>query len=179
MNQRPAISTGHPYVIGSMVGAVGATVFVLVNRGLLPDPWPLVALVAWVLALGAYVWRVLLSPADSLPAGEQPHPRGWLIYLASVAGMILAIQVGRLLLAGADREGLGPALIAAAVGLHFLPFATAFRAPLFRTLGLLVGGLGLVGLAVGWFAGDTVAAAAAVLSGLVMLVTMTLGAGRR
>ncbi|MBC7591184.1 MAG: hypothetical protein H7226_09110 [Salinibacterium sp.] len=51
-----------PRVWGTMVGAVGATVFVMTNRGKLADPWPLVALAIWVLALLAYVAFVFVVP---------------------------------------------------------------------------------------------------------------------
>ncbi|WP_238348701.1 hypothetical protein [Ornithinimicrobium pratense] len=70
-----------------------------------------------------------------------------------------------------------PALVALGVGLHFVPFAAAFRAPVFRTLGWLLAGIGLIGLVVGWLGtGATAAAAAAVTAGVVMLVVMGSGA---
>ena len=63
-----------------------------------------------------------------------------------------------------------------AVGLHFLPFAKAFHAPVFGALG---GGLAVVelaGAALGLFLGAPWGAAAAVLAGALMLVVMTLDA---
>ncbi|KUG51151.1 hypothetical protein AVL62_12990 [Serinicoccus chungangensis] len=167
----------HPYRIGSIIGLVGATVFVLVNRGALPGPWPVVALVGYVAALALYVWAVWVRPTSSLPAGQPPRRHAGLVYLGSVAGMLLVFALGRLVLAQADREELMPALVAAGVGLHLVPFAAAFRAPVFRTLGWLLAAIGVVGLVVGWLgAGAVAAAAAAVVAGVVMLLVMGLGA---
>ena len=167
----------HPYRLGSVIGLIGATVFVLVNRGVLPGAWPMVALVTFVVAAAFYIWAVWLRPASALPAGETPHPRAGLVYLASVAGMLLLFFLGRLALVQADREGLMPALVALGVGVHLVPFAAAFRAPVFRTLGWLLAGIGLVGLVAGWLtAGAVAAAAAAVTAGVVMLVVMGSGA---
>lgn len=177
MTDQPARHRVHPYILGSLIGAIGGTVFVLANRGQLPGPWPLLALIVWVLALAGYVWQVLLLPARLLPEAKRPRSRAGLIYLAAVVGMIVAIQVARAVLVGADREGLMPAAIVVAVGLHFVPFASAFRAPIFLQLGLLLSAIGTIGLVWG-LTGDSAvpAAGAAVLAGLTMLVTMTLGA---
>ena len=173
----------HPYRLGSIIGLVGATVFVLVNRGALPGAWSAGALVGYLVALAFYVWAVWVRPASSLPAGQPPRRYAGLVYLASVAGMLLVFALGQLVLAQADREELMPALVATGVGLHFVPFAAAFRAPVFLTLGWLLAAIGLVGLLVGWLgAGAVAAAAAAVTAGVVMLVVMGVGAlsrGRR
>ncbi|WP_298887432.1 hypothetical protein [uncultured Serinicoccus sp.] len=167
----------HPYRVGSIIGLVGATVFVLVNRGALPGAGPVLALVAYLVAVACYVWAVWVRPASDLPAGQPPRRRAGLVYLASVAGMLLVFALGRLVLAQADREELMPALVAAGVGLHFVPFAAAFRAPVFRTLGWLLAAIGTVGLVIGWLgAGAVAAAAAAVTAGVVMLLVMALGA---
>lgn len=134
-----------------------------------------VALIAWALAMTWYGWAVWLSPAAELPAGARPAPRAWLIYLASVAAMIAGIQVGRLLLDRADRLELLPAVIVICVGLHLVPFATAFGAHVFRLLGWAMAAIGSVGLMLGWFSGGVAVAAAAVVTGLVMLTVMGWG----
>lgn len=174
--QRGIEALGHPYVSGTIIGTIGASVFVLSNRGLLPPPWPLVSLILYVVVLAWYVWAVFLKPRV-LPEPKF-RPKAGLIYLASVIGMIALIQLGRLALEGLGRPDLGPAMIAVLVGLHFLPFAYAFRAPTFAILGwgmTIIGGLGLV---VGALAGTWAAATAAVLTGLFMLVTMGADAQR-
>lgn len=179
--RRPRPSRGpHPYRLGSLVGAVGASVFVLTNRGLLAEPLPVLALVAWALALAAYGYAVWLRPVHALPPPGTPSPRAGLVYLAAVVAMVAAIALGRLLLDRAGQPELVPALVAACVGLHFLPFARAFAAPVFGQLGWLLALIGLGGLLIGWLlrpgAAAGVAALAAVLAGLVMLAAMAVGA---
>ena len=172
----------HPQVLGGLVGAVGASAFVLVNRTRLADPWPAVALALWALALAAYVWVALLRPRV-LPDVEPPSPRAGAVYGLAVVGMLLLIVAGSFFLRAAGHGDLQPALVALAVGLHFLPFAAAFRSPVFRVLGATVAGVGAAGLALGLLVGAWAAAGAAVLAGLLMLLVMTAdarrGAGKR
>ncbi|WP_162802750.1 hypothetical protein [Ornithinimicrobium avium] len=167
----------HPYRLGSLIGVVGATVFVLLNHGALPGAWPTAALVVYTAAVLFYLWAVWLRPASTLPAGESPQRGAGLVYLVSVTGMLLFFFLGRLALAQADHEDLMPSLVALGVGVHFVPFAAAFRAPVFGALGWLLAGIGTIGLVVGWLgAGVVAAAAAAVTAGVVMLTVMGAGA---
>ncbi len=138
-----------PRVWGTIVGAVGATGFVMVNRGDLPAPWPVVALLAWAVALGVYLWVVFAAPRD-FAATAPVASRAGLVYLGSVVGMLLLIRVGTASLDGSGHTGLRPALIVVAVGLHFLPFAAAFHTPTFTRLALLMTLIGAVGLTLGW-----------------------------
>lgn len=163
----------HPVVLGSIIGSAGASAFVHVNRGLLPGYGPTVALVAWAVALAVVVWVVLLRPR-TLPRTPAPAPRAGLVYVAAVVGMLVLMSLGRLALAALGHEDLQPAVVVLAVGLHFVPFARAFRAPVFGTLGLVVAALGVLGLVAGLVAGAVLAAAAAVLTGLVMLAVIAL-----
>ena len=82
------------------------------------------------------------------------------------------------MLRSTGHADLRPALVALAVGLHFLPFAAAFRAPVFRLLGAAVASVGAVGLVLGLLVGASAAAGAAVVAGLVMLVLITVDARR-
>jgi hypothetical protein len=176
--RRPGLATPmHPQVLGGLVGAVGASTFVLVNRTRLADPWPTVALVLWLLALLAYLWFALLRPRV-LPALVPPSPRAGAVYGLSVVGMLGLIAAGGALLRANGHADLRPALVALAVGLHFLPFAAAFRAPVFRLLGAAVASVGAVGLVLGLLVGPSAAAGAAVVAGLVMLVLITVDAQR-
>ena len=178
MPSRPGVASPlHPQVLGGMVGAVGASAFVLVNRTRLADPWPTLALVLWVVALAAYAWVALLRPRV-LPDLEQPSPRAGAVYGAAVVGMLVLIFVGSAVLRATGHADLRPALVAMAVGLHFLPFAAAFHAPVFRLLGAAVAVVGAGGLVLGLLLGGWAAAGAAVLAGLVMLVLITADARR-
>ena len=176
--RRPGLATPmHPQVLGGIVGAVGASAFVLANRTRLADPWPAVALVLWAVALGAFAWVALLRPRV-LPALERPSPGAGAVYGASVVGMFTLIAGGSAVLRSTGHADLQPSWVALAVGLHFLPFAAAFRAPVFRLLGAAVAVVAASGLVLGLLLGAWAAAAAAVLAGLVMLAVMTLDAWR-
>jgi hypothetical protein len=72
--------------------------------------------------------------------------------------------------AAEPAEDRSPALIAAVVGLHFLPFAWAFGERMFLVLGGAVAALGTAGLVVGALDVPHAAEVAAVSAGLVMLV---------
>ncbi len=105
------------------------------------------------------------APGTTRGLAEPRHP----VVVGSVVGMLLAISLGRLALVGLGHEDLQPALVVLAVGLHFVPFARAFRAPLFGTLGWVVATLGALGLVGGAVVGAVAPRAAAVVAGLVML----------
>ena len=93
MPSRPGVASPlHPQVLGGMVGAVGASAFVLVNRTRLADPWPTLALVLWLVALAAYAWVALLRPRV-LPDLEQPSPRAGAVYGAAVVGMLVVVSL--------------------------------------------------------------------------------------
>ena len=112
--------------------------------------------------------------AGSDPALHPPASRAALTtYAACVAGELALINLGSRVLSRTGADDLRPAMIAAAVGLHFLPFAWAFSERMFRWLGGLVGALGLAGMVAGAFLDAPVPEAAAVLAGLSMLAFVT------
>ncbi len=165
---------------GTVVGAAGATVFVMTNRSAFAQPWPRVAELVWALAFLAYVWFVFVRPREFPELGPVGRRAG-VTYLASVVGMLVLIRLGTALLDAAGGAGLRPALIVVAVGLHFLPFARAFHTAMFAVLGSLMAAIGAAGLVLGWLGwlGDERAApASAVLTGIVMLVVIAADAGR-
>ena len=166
-----------PGVWGTIVGAIGATVFVLANRGALPAPWSMIALFAWLAALVAYVFTVFVRPRD-FAEFDAAAPRAGLVYVASVVGMIVLIRVGSALLPDGHVDERRPALIVIAVGLHFLPFAKAFHTPMFTVLGSLMFVIGAVGLGLGWWWTANAAAASAVVAGVAMLFVIAADAAR-
>lgn len=163
------VEVGLPLLAGSAVGIAGGATFVGATAGLLPVAWSTVAWVAGALLLAFALWATF--GRRHAPLGEAPRPGALAVYLTSVLGMLALIAVGTQLLPEAQVEQLRPALIALAVGLHFLPFAWAFPAVagLFRALGLLVAILGALGLALGLGAAPVAGAACAVLAGTGML----------
>ncbi|YAL83273.1 hypothetical protein ACMYYO_00255 [Dermacoccaceae bacterium W4C1] len=158
----------HPNVIGSIVGSIGASTFVLANAAGLPDPWGGAAVVTWVLAVAVAAWAVFVRPRVLVDPGP-PKAHAGQVYSLCLLGMVAGMALGRLALQALDHPELQPAVVVLCVGLHFIPFAAAFNAPVFRSLGWSMVVLAGIGLAWGWFSGALAAATAAVLAGLVML----------
>lgn len=142
------------------------------NRGELPPTASAAAVVLWAAALAVFAWAVFLAPRSFPTPRPLPRSAGW-VYLASVVAMVATIQLGRLWSEAADQGDVTPAVIVLAVGLHFLPFARAFRTPMFTRLGLVMTALGITGLVLGLVWTTTAAAVVAVVTGLVMLLVMT------
>lgn len=166
-----------PRVWGTTIGAAGATVFVMTSRGVLADPWPVVAVVVWAVAMLAYITFVFAT-RRTFAEIRMVGAKGGFVYLGSVAGMLLLIRLGTMVLDNANETELRPALIVMAVGLHFLPFAAAFHTPMFTVLGAIMAVLGCAGLALGWVWDEQAAAAIAVISGVVMLTVIASDAAR-
>lgn len=167
----------HPQVLGVIVGGSGASAFVHVNKDVLPGPWPTVAVLAWAVALLVCAYAVLVRRRRLRDIGP-PAPRAGLTYTLSVLGMLAGFALGRWVLDLAERPELMPAVVVLCVGLHFVPFAAAFEAPVFGTLGWSLAAIGVLGLALGVVAGAVPVAAAAVVTGIVMLLLMALDAVR-
>ncbi|WP_051571457.1 hypothetical protein [Cryptosporangium arvum] len=163
---------------GSLIGLIGGLVFVAGYSGVFGTvahvaAWVAGAALVLAALLALYVWPVALGPM------ARPSRRALVIYVACVVGELALINVGSRVLTAADRGELRPALIATVVGLHFIPFAWAFRERMFFWLGGLVGGLGVIGLLIGAVGVEHAAEALAVASGLAMLIVITLYARGR
>lgn len=157
---------------GSLIGLIGGLVFIGSSSSALG---PAIATAAWTIgvvlvlvALSAhYVWPVSLGPM------ARPSRLALATYIACVAGELALINLGSRALTAAGDSQLRPALIAAVVGLHFIPFAWTFHERMFFWLGGLVCVLGAMGLLAGAMGVAQAAEAAAVLAGLVMLIVIT------
>ena len=150
--------------MGALFGLAGACVFVFSYAAGLEAPIPMVAYIAVVVLVLATLWSLLVQPrwiGPFLPA------KVWQIgvYLLCVVAELVLIGVGTRWLTAMDRVELRPALIAFVVGMHFLPFAWAFRERMFYVLGASLIFLGGAGLLINERTG---ALAAAVGSGLIM-----------
>ena len=154
--------------VGSLIGMIGGTVFVLVNRAQLPQPWSVAALVAWAVLLLFAVWAVFVRRGTVRRTTAQ-HPRAGMIYGLSCLAMVLFFVGGSAVLRAAGVPELGPALIALGVGLHFIPFAQAFGVPFFTGFGAAVSVAGALGLLLGLLVSPLAAPASAVLAGLLMV----------
>lgn len=156
-----------PRRLGALVGLVGAVVFVWSYGPQIPSPLPALSRALVVLLVVTALVLLFVAPRW-LGRFHVPTPVAMTVYTACVVGELLLIRLGS---AALDDRGLGsarPALIAAVVGLHFLPFAWAFRERMFSYLGIALTGLGLAGLGAELAGVDASAAGAAVASGLVM-----------
>lgn len=157
---------------GSLIGLAGGLVFIVSYSGVFGTAVRVVASVAGavlvLLALAAHYLRpVALGPMT------RPRPLALATYVACVVGELALISVGSRALTAADHEELRPALIAAVVGLHFIPFAWAFQERMFYWLGGALGGLGVLGLLLGALGVEHAPEAFAVLGGFVMLIILT------
>jgi len=154
---------------GSLIGLVGGLVFIGSYSSVLGAAVSAIAWAAGVVpvlaALSAlYVWPVALGPM------ARPSRFALASYLACVPVELALINLGSRALSAAAAGELRPALIAAVVGLHFIPFAWAFHERMFCWLGGLVCVLGGTGLLAGATGVAHGADASAVLAGLAMLI---------
>ncbi|GAA1430411.1 hypothetical protein GCM10009616_14930 [Microlunatus lacustris] len=152
---------------GALIGLVGGLVFVLSYGPTLGSTVSITASVAGICLTAVALLNLYIRPSPLGPFRE-PTRSALLVYGGCVIGELAAIGLGSRLLVGLDQADLRPALVAGVVGLHFLPFAWAFREPLFHRLGLALVGLGSAGLLLGWAGVTAAAGVAAVMSGLVM-----------
>jgi hypothetical protein len=154
---------------GSLIGLAGGMVFIASYS---PALGPVVSAAAWVAGVALVLAALHAHYVRPVPLGplERPSPLAMAVYLGCVVGEVALIAAGSNALAAAGRSELRPALIAAVVGLHFLPFAWAFGERMFLVLGGAVATLGVTGLVVGTLGVPHAAEVAAVLAGLVMLV---------
>lgn len=162
-----------PSVSGSIIGAIGASTFVLANHGNLPDPWSMMAVATWVPVLLVWAGTTLLWRRPR-PVSPAPRRGAWAIYCGSVLGMLVLMSAGSAILRALEETSSQPALIALAVGLHFLPFAYAFRSRAFLAIGGIVATIGALGIAGEMLRGREASSSAAVLAGLTMLTIMTI-----
>ncbi|WP_225728705.1 MULTISPECIES: hypothetical protein [unclassified Nocardia] len=117
---------------GSLIGAIAGLIFVVLNAGPLGGAVVAVARVLGVAGFGAAIWYIMRRPADD---ARRPDRRALRIYWLAVAIEVLAIVVGAQVLArGFHRADLTVPWVVFVVGVHFLPFAATFGAPLFRWL---------------------------------------------
>jgi hypothetical protein len=133
-------------MIGSLIAISFGTVFVMVNSGDLPAPWPLAIRVT-----GAVIAAALLIAlfGTSRPPQAGPPPGGgfqdrryWLIVAVEAIALFGGLFVINKVL---ERPEIAVAWVAVVVGTHFFALAWAWRIPLFHWLGAAMTTLGLLG----------------------------------
>jgi hypothetical protein len=164
--------------LGSLIGAVGGLVFVLVNVAGLPAGWVWPLRLLGLVAFAAVV--VVALRAWSGQPGDPPAPDALRPYLVSVAAMAVAVPLGSIALRRlVDRPELTLPWVVLVVGAHFLPMARAFRAPVFRALGLGLVLVALVGGVLTLLDGTGWASATGVAAGFALLAAAASGVVRR
>lgn len=167
------VATRLPALIGTGFGLL----FVLINAGSLPAPWPLPVRVAGVVLTAAVVARVLIRPTAPAP---RPEPSAMRTYWRWVGIEGLAIFAGTFLLGRLGLGEFGVLWVIAVVGVHFLPFATAFGRRTYAVLGWVLIALALLGALLAALIGGTGTGLAGVAAGVVLLTfAATFGRTRR
>lgn len=163
---------------GSLIGLLGAMVFIGSYSSVLG---PVAQTMAWIVGLTGLVAALFFLYVRPVPLGllVRPRPLAMATYFACVVGELALIAIGSRLLDGAGLGELRPALVAAVVGVHFIPFAWAFHERMFLYLGGAVAVIGAVGLMTGALGVPHAADAAAVVAGVAMLAIITLYARGR
>lgn len=158
---------------GSLIGLMGGMTFIGSYSSVLG---PVVSPIAWAAGLALVIVALFAHYVRPVPLGPlaRPRPLALTTYSGCVLGELALIAVGSRALTTAGRSELRPALIAAVVGLHFMPFAWAFHERMFLYLGGAVAVIGTVGLLAGALGVPQAADAMAVVAGLVMLTSITL-----
>ena len=155
--------------LGSLVGGLGGLAFVLGNAGGLPPGWPWPVRALGLLAFAAVLWFAVVRVWDVRDT-TAPAPAALRTYGLSVVVMLLLFPVGSLVLRQVvGRPELTLPWVVLVVGLHFLPMAWAFRAPVLRAVGLglvavaVLGAVLVLAVGPGWPVAATGVAAGAVL----------------
>lgn len=157
-----------PRRMGTLIGLFGSYVFVFSYTPGFDDPLSTTARIVVLAAIACTLWFLFAAPRYLGPF-KPPRNRQIGIYLLCVAMEFALIAFGTRQLTSAGNFDLQPALIALVVGLHFIPFAWAFKEHMFYLLGGLLALIGGVGLLLGT---PTAALAAAVLSGMTMALIL-------
>ncbi len=158
--------------VGSIIGAVGGLLFVLLNASAVP-----LTPVWWVLAVAGFAGVIWFTVLHGPIVTQQPPPRAAIrTYGLAVLAMVLAIVVGARVLGFIDRPNAVVPWVVLAVGAHFLPFAGAFGLPIFRLLAISLIAVAVVGgIATLLHDSATAAGWTGVLAGFVLLLFAAFG----
>jgi hypothetical protein len=131
--------------LGALIGAIAGLVFILINAGALPGWWAWAVRGAGIVVFLAVLWLSVLRRDRAQADVPAPSPSSWRVYWAMVAFEVVLLPVGVKVLVRLGQAGLTVPWVALIVGVHFLPFARAFGASVFRVLGLVLIALAAVG----------------------------------
>lgn len=157
--------------IAALVGISFGSVFVFVNAGALPEPWPVMVRGWGLILVLAAVWFGVVRAGDAeAPPVDETSVR---TYWVSVVAEVIAIPVGAFIISSVlDRPKITVLWVVFVVGAHFLP-AKSFGIGRFAELGVVLMALAVVGAVVTLTVQTLAAPIAAVLAGMVMLAFST------
>jgi hypothetical protein len=122
-----------------------------------------------VVAFLAALWLVWSRPGR---AGDEVRPdrRAMRVYWLCVGAEVVSIPIGANVINRVfHRPELVILWVVAVVGAHFLPFAAAFRAPVFTPLGWMLIGIAAAGTVLSLAVDEVAAAWTGILAGVVLL----------
>ena len=162
--------------VGTLIAVSFGLVFVLANTDAVTEPWrTLLRVAAVVVAVGLLVGAVLTlrRGASGPPVEGRAWGRG---YWVVVGVEVLALVVGLVVINGVlGVPRFAVAWVALVVGVHFVVLATVWRMPMFRVLGLVMTGCGLLGFVLG--AATSSVAAVQLVSGVCSGAALFVAAG--
>ena len=165
--------------LGSLIGAVGGLLFVLLNAGPLASPVAVALRLAGAAVFVVAVWYAVIR-TRSWPPDPQPDTAALRTYWICVIAEALAIPLGALVLIRVLKQpDLTPAWVVLVVGAHFLPFAKAFRVGLFALLAWALVVVAVIGGLVTALGAPIGATAAGVVAGFLLLAFAVAGATLR
>lgn len=171
-------------LLGSGIAGLFGLIYVEINAGPLPAPWPAALRIAAAVAAAGLAFVLVRLASSTVSARDEAEPgsqygfgrRYWFIVAVEVA----AIWAGSAVLSGpADLAHAVVAWVSVVVGVHFLALAALWRLRLMRYLGIAIAMCGLAGLAaaVATAPQAAVATAGGVLPGILLLAAGYGGAG--
>ena len=173
-NHRYGPAVGEPPIFvdprrwGSLIGLVGGMVFVVSYSPVLGLVAAVIVKVAGAVGVAAVLVAHYIRPTRLGPLAR-PTRLSLAVYSGCVLVELALIAFGTRILIATGHSDLRQALIAAVVGLHFMPLRWAFQERMFLHLGTAVTVLGAAGLIAGAFGVRHAPDALAVASGLVMI----------
>lgn len=137
---------GRQQRLGITIGTAFGLVFVLVNAGVLPSPWPTVLRVAGALAFVGVQVALQAAARRPVPAGPGgvAFTRGyWLVVVLEAVALVVGLQVLARVL---DAGEAGVAWVSLVVGVHFFALAAVWREVSLHLLGGALAVCGAAGL---------------------------------
>lgn len=162
--------------LGSLIGAIGGMMFVLINAGALGSPLSVVLRVLEALLLLATIWCAVVrsrGATDDGPPSRSALRTYWICVAAEVVAIIAGAQVFIRVL---GRPELSLVWVVFVLGVHFVPFAWAFGFTRFAVLGVVLMAVAVVGGLVTVLVTPLGSPVTGVVAGIVLL-GFALGAG--